>query len=286
MTLVNLNSILRKAKEERYAIIATIAFNFDYVETIIKAAEEKNSPIILQIGEGVFESFNFDKLAGPMITLAKEAKIPVVVHLDHGKNIKIIMECIRKGFTSVMFDGSELTLNENIRIVKNITSLAHTLDITVEGEVGIVGGLEGSFHSDTKESEPDHYTQLKDALKFVEETNVDALAIAVGTVHGVYKSTPKIDFDRILKIKESINTPLVLHGGSGLSDNDFKKVIKNGINKINYVTNLLINAIDKAREFLKSGNCLNYMELNRVAMTEIKESIKVKMDLFGSSGKA
>ena len=286
MALLNLKEILKKARKEKYAVIATVAFNFDYVETIIRAAEEKNSPVILQIGEGVFNYFNFDKLTGPMIELAKEANVPVVMHLDHGKNIKIIMECIRKGFTSVMFDGSELTLNENIRIVKNITSLAHALDITVEGEVGIVGGLEGSFHSDTKESEPDHYTQFKDAIKFVEETDVDALAIAVGTVHGVYKSAPKIDFDRISKIRRAIDTPLVLHGGSGLVDEDFKKVINNGICKINYVTNLVIDAAVKVKEFLQAENCLNYMEINKVAMTEIRERIKIKMDLFGSSGKA
>ena len=236
------------------------------------------------MGEGIFKYLNFKKLVQPIILLSKEASVPVVVHLDHGKDFKIVMECIRAGFTSVMFDGSRYEIYKNIEITKEIIKVAHTLGLSVEGEVGVVGGLEG-FKEDVKEIKEEQFTKVEDAVRFAIETKVDALAIAVGTIHGVFKSEPNIDFERISSIRNKIETPLVLHGGSGLPDEDFKKAIKNGITKINYFTNLLIDARNEVKNIINNNEDINFMEINYRAMRAIKDGIKKKMDVFGSSGK-
>ena len=284
MALYNLKDILADAKKKRYAVIAAVAFNFDSAQAIVEAAEEKKSPVILLMGEGIFKYLNFEKLVRPIILLSKEASVPVVVHLDHGKDFKIVMECIRAGFTSVMFDGSRYEIYKNIEITKEIIKVAHTLGLSVEGEVGVVGGLEG-FKEDVKEIKEEQFTKVEDAVRFAIETKVDALAIAVGTIHGVFKSEPNIDFERILNIRNKIETPLVLHGGSGLSDEDFKKAIKNGITKINYFTNLLIDARNEVKNIINNNEDINFMEINYRAMSAIKNGIMVKMDVFGSSEK-
>ena len=283
--LFNLRDLLADAGKNEYGIMATIAFNFDSAEAVIKAAEEKRSPVILMAAEALFKYFNFEKLIEPMIALAKEAKAPVSISLDHGKNRALITRCIEKGFPSVMFDGSTLPLEENIRVVKEIIKQARPLGISVEGEVGVVKGLEGNVHLKDGENRADLLTRPEDAARFVKETDVDALAISVGTVHGLFTSKPELDFGRISKIKEALDTPLVLHGCSGLSDTDFKKIIKSGITKINYYSNLLLEATQKAKEIANSEHDIDYMELNRLVMQAMKNAIKVKMDLFGSSGR-
>jgi fructose-bisphosphate aldolase class II len=283
--LINLKEILTDAKTKGYAVFATNAFNFDSAEIIIKAAEEKKSPVILMVSEGLFKYFNFERLIGPLISMSKEAKIPVSVNLDHGENFKIVMRCIKAGVSSVMYDGSALPVDENITIIKEITKTAHSLGISVEGEVGIVGGFEGNFKHKERDKKKEHFTKTEDAIRFVKETNVDALAISVGTVHGIFKGRPEIDFTRISNIRDAIETPLVLHGCSGLSDDDLKKVIKNGVAKINYFTDLIVEATKRAKEIVKSGNDFNYIELNYNVMIAVKDMIKMKMDILGSSGK-
>ena len=283
--LINLKDLLADAKKKEYGIMATVAFNFDSAEAVIEAAEEKKSPVILMAAEALFKYFNFEKLIEPMIAMAKEAKVPVTISLDHGKNKDLIMKCIEIGFPSVMFDGSTLPLDENIRVVKKITEKAHPLGISVEGEVGVVAGLEGDVSLKEMNSGSDHFTRPDDAVRFVKETDVDALAISVGTIHGLHAGTFDIDFDRILKIRDTVETPLVLHGCSGLSDSDFKKIVKCGITKINYYANLLLEATDKAKELANSGEDINYMELNYEVMQVFKNAVKIKMDVFGSSGR-
>jgi fructose-bisphosphate aldolase class II len=287
MALVSLKDMLLDARKKKYAVIATDAFNFDYAEAVIRAAEEKNSPVILQLAEGLFKFFNFDKLVGPVMEIAKEAKVPVVVNLDHGENFDVVMKAIRSGLNSVMFDGSKLSLDENIEVVSTIVKVAHSLDVSVEAEVGVVGGLEGNVGHNDRKVDKNLFTKPEDALHFHLRTDADALAVAVGTIHGFFKGDPEIDFDRILKIKNIVDVPLVLHGGSGLSDDDFKKAIKNGITKINYFTNLVDIAAKKARDVLDGDpGFSNYAELNYLAMEALKEEIKNKMDLFGSTNRS
>jgi fructose-bisphosphate aldolase class II len=283
--LINLKDLLADAKRKEYGVMATVAFNFDSAEAVIEAAEEKTSPVILMASEALFKYFNFEKLIEPMIEMAKEATVPVTISLDHGKNENLIMRCIETGFPSVMFDGSTLPLDENIRTVKEITKKAHPLGISVEGEVGVVAGLEGDVAPKDMDPGIDHLTRPEDAVRFVKETDVDALAISVGTVHGLFAGKFDIDFERLLKIRDAIETPLVLHGCSGLSDRDFKKIIKCGVTKINYYANLLLEATDKAKEIANSGEDFNYMDLNYRVMQVFKNAVKIKMDVFGSSGK-
>ncbi len=287
MALVSLKDMLLDARKKKYAVIATDAFNFDYAEAVIRAAEEKNSPVILQLAEGLFKFFNFDKLVGPVMEISKEAKVPVVVNLDHGENFDIVMKAIKCGLNAVMFDGSTLSLDDNIEVVSMIVKAAHSLHVDVEAEVGVVGGLEGNVGHNDRNVDKNLFTKPEDALHFHLKTDVDALAVAVGTIHGFFKGDPEIDFDRILKIKHIVDVPLVLHGGSGLSDDDFKKAIKSGITKINYFTNLVDVAARKARSVLDNDPAFcNYAELNYLAMEALKEGIKNKMDLFGSTNKS
>ena len=207
MAILNLRDLLSDAEDKKYGILATNAFNFDSAQAIIMAAEEKKSPVILMTSEGLFKYFNFEILAGSMLSLAKEASIPVALNLDHGYSLKIIKKAIKTGFTSVMFDGSKLTLEENIDTIKQVVKISHPLEVSVEGEVGLVKGLEEGNSHDDKEISENCFTRVEDAIRFVKETDIDALAVAVGTIHGLFKNEPNIDFERISRIRDAVKVP-------------------------------------------------------------------------------
>lgn len=287
MALISLKDILSDAKQKKYGVFATNAFSFEMAQVIIEAAEEKNSPVILMMAEGLFKFLNPERVSAAIITMIKDAKVPVVLHLDHGNNFDVAMRCIRWGFSSIMFDGSNLALEENIKIVKELKKISAPLKISVEAEVGYVGGLEAREKTGGQENiDTNDYTKVEDAIRFVNETDVDALAVSVGTIHGIFRSQPNLDFERIKEIRDAVETPLVLHGSSGLSDEDFKKAISCGITKINYFTGLVTEAGTKAKEIAGGNNDFTYMALNKTVMEAVKEKIKKKMDLFGSTGKA
>jgi len=287
MALVTLREILNDAKQKKYGVFATNAFSFEMADVIIKAAEEKHSPVILMMAEGLFKFLNPEYISVAIISMIKDAKVPIAFHLDHGNNFDVVVKCIRWGFSSVMFDGSSLPLEENIKIIKELKKITKPLNISIEAEVGYVGGLEARGKTEEYESiNINDYTKVEDVIRFTSETEVDALAIAIGTIHGVFRSKPNLAFDRIKEIRNATETPLVLHGSSGLSDEDLKKVISCGITKINYFTDLVIEAGKKAKEIACGENDFTYMMLNKLAMEAIKEKIKKKMDLFGSTGKA
>jgi len=287
MALVTLREILNDAKQKKYGVFATNAFSFEMAEVIIEAAEEKNSPVILMMAEDLFKFLNPGKVAPAIISMIKDARVPIVFHLDHGNNFDVAIRCMRWGFSSVMFDGSNLPLEENIKIVKELKKVSAPLNISIEAEVGYVGGLEAKAKTGEHENiDANDYTKVEDAIRFTNETKVDALAVAVGTIHGIFRSKPNLDFGRIKEIRDAVETPLVLHGSSGLSDEDFRKAINCGITKINYFTGLVTEAGKKAKELACGGNDLAYMMLNKSVMEAIKEKIKKKMDLFGSTDKA
>ena len=231
--LVNLKEILKIAEEKRIAIGSFNAPNITSAKAIINAAEELNQPVILMHAQ-VHEEMGLctmEEIAPVMLFYAKKAKVPVCVHLDHGTDIEYVKRGLELGFTSVMYDGSTLSTEENVANTKIAVSEVKKYGASVEAEIGSMGAREGGGGNDTS-----IYTDPDAAVKFVNDTGIDALACAFGTAHGFYKDAPKLDFDRLSQIESLINVPIVLHGGSGVSEDDYREVIKRGVRKVNYYT--------------------------------------------------
>ncbi len=277
--LVNLNDVLKDAQEKHYAVGLFNTTDTDMLEAAIAAAEEMRSPIIIGTAEVLLPYGELKLIAPAMVAAAKRATVPVVVHYDHGLTVERCKEAMELGFSSIMFDGSAGDVNENLATTKAMVDLAHSKGITVEGEIGHVG------QADTGDGEnTDSYTTVKEALDFVKATGVDALAIAIGTAHGAYKSKPKLDIGRLAEIRAALDTPLVLHGGSGLSDDDFRNTVKNGIAKINIFTDICLGGIKGMKEGLADG--LSYLDIRNLKVEYMKKVIIEKIKLFGSNGKA
>lgn len=276
--LVNLNDVLKKAQREHYAVGLFNTTDTDMLEAAISAAEEMRSPIIIGTAEILLPSGELKLIAPSIIDMAKRATVPVVVHFDHGLTFERCMEALQLGFTSVMFDGSAGDYQKNIADTKEIVKIAHSMNATVEGEIGHVGEAD---NCDNMAS--DMYTTAQEAVEYTEATGVDALAIAIGTAHGFYKTKPCLDIERLKQIRKAIDTPLVLHGGSGLSDEDFKSTVKEGIAKVNIFSDLC-KAGEKAMKDAISDN-LRYLKIRDAKVSAIKETVKSKIALFGSQDK-
>ena len=282
--LVTGREILEHANKNGYAVGAFNVNNMEIVQAIIQAAEETNSPVILQASQGGIKYAGVEYIAALGKVAAEKAKVPVALHLDHGTDFQQIMLCIRNGFTSVMIDGSRYPLQENIDITKKVVEVAHAVGVSVEAELGKIGGTEDDITVDERDAT---FTDPAEAKLFVEAKGVDSLAIAVGTAHGVYKGEPNIDFDRIKKIKELVGIPLVLHGSSGVAAESRKKAVECGINKINIDTDLRIAFTQAMKAFLKENpDNIDPRKILTPAREAMKEVIKEKMVLFGSSGRA
>jgi len=231
--LVNLKEILKIAEDRQIAIGAFNTPNLETIKAVIKAAEDLNQPVIIDHAQ-LHEEMGLCTLEeiGPiMLMFASRAKVPVCVHLDHGTDIEYVKKGIEIGFTSVMYDGSNLSSEENTKNTKYVVELAHSKNVSVEAEMGSMGQRDAGINDDAS-----IYTDPDEAKKFVCDTGIDALACAFGTAHGFYKAEPKLDFERLSKIRSMINVPIVMHGGSGVSENDYREVIKRGVRKINYYT--------------------------------------------------
>ena len=231
--LVNLSEILKIAEEKGIAIGAFNTPNLTSLKAIIAAAEELNQPVIIMHAQ-VHEEMDLctiEEVAPMMVAAAKRASVPVCVHLDHGTDLDYVKRGLDLGFTSVMYDGSTLSTEENIKNTITAVQMAHEKGASVEAEIGSMGTREGGNGNDTS-----IYTDPDTAKDFVVKTGVDALACAFGTAHGFYKDTPKLDFDRLSKINSLIDVPIVMHGGSGVSEEDYREVIKRGVRKVNYYT--------------------------------------------------
>ncbi|MBF1029575.1 MAG: class II fructose-bisphosphate aldolase, partial [Lachnospiraceae bacterium] len=230
--LANLNDVLYPAKKNRYAVGLFNAVNIEMARGIIAAAEETKSPVIMGTAQVLFPYGPLKEVSYFLLPMAKNASVPVVVHLDHGLDKETCLEALNLGFTSIMYDCSTDTYEENVKKVSEVVEMAHEKGATIEGELGHVGdngdGTDPSLY----------YTQPEMAKEFVQKTGVDALAIAVGNAHGAYKFPPKLDFERIKTIAGMIDVPLVLHGGSGLTDYDFQTAIQEGISKVNIFTDV------------------------------------------------
>lgn len=277
--LVNLNEILYKAQKEGFAVGLFNTTDSDMLQAVIESAEELRSPVIIGTAEVLLPYGELQLIAPAMIHQAKRASVPVVVHYDHGLTFERCMEALQLGFSSIMFDGSTKSEEENVRQTIELVKIAHTLGVSVEGEIGHVGDANKNDGEQT-----DLYTLPEEAVRFVEMTGVDALAVAIGTAHGAYKTKPKLDVERLAQIRNVLATPLVLHGGSGLTDDDFRDTIKNGIAKMNIFTDICVAGEQGMKKALAEGK--SYLEIRNAKVQAMKEAVKKKMELFGSVGKA
>ncbi|ADK69902.1 class II fructose-bisphosphate aldolase [Mycoplasma mycoides subsp. mycoides] len=278
----SLKDQLLKARQNHYAIGA---FNFDNLEmlkAIVEAAEESNSPIIAMITESAAKYIGKEIVIASANAIISNTKVPIVLHWDHGYDLNLIKWACDNEFSSVMLDASLDDFNTNVNKTLEIVNYAKSKNVEVESEIGHVGGKE-----DDTDSNIDKYTSVDEAIKFVNLTQIDALAIAVGTSHGIFKTEPNLNFDRIKEIRDSINTPLVLHGSSGLSDTDLKKVINSGICKINIGTDLkLVYANSLKQWFKENPTSYDARKFGRFAIEQMKNVIKQKLEILGSINKA
>lgn len=275
--LVNLEYVLKIAEEKNCAIGSFNTPNLENMIAVISAAEELNVPVIIMHAQCHEEYAPLDIVGPIMLLMAKKAKVPVCVHLDHCEDLDYLKRAINIGFTSVMLDASSLPYDENVKMTKEAVRLAHPKNISVEAEIGVLGGREaGNQKPLTKE---EMYTDPDLAKKFVDDTNIDALACSFGTAHGIYKVKPELDFDRIQRINKLCNLPLVMHGGSGVSSEDYVKAIKCGVRKINYYSYMSREGVYAAREILKKDITF-YHELASYATSKMKEDVIRALKIF------
>lgn len=275
MALVTMKSLLEQARENHRGVGAFSVGNMEMVKGAVQAAEELNTPIILQIAEVRLKHSPLALMGPMMVQAAREAKVDIAVHLDHGLTIETVKKALELGFTSVMFDSSTYPFEENIRRTKEVVALAREYGATVEAELGLVGGSEdGSCDHGIRCTNPD------DAKVFCEQTGIDALAVAIGNAHGNYPVAPKLAFDVLDEIHRKTDIPLVLHGGSGITDEDFQKAISLGIVKVNIATASFNRLTKRAEEYLKSGGAHNYFSLNEAMVLGTYENVKHHIEVF------
>jgi fructose-bisphosphate aldolase class II len=275
--LAGLKEILQIARERNCAVGAFNTPTLESLTAVLSAAEELSQPVIISHAE-LHEPISPLADIGPvMLVMAKKARVPVCVHLDHGESLEYIKQAIELGFTGVMYDGSLLAYQENVENTKIAVAMAKEREVGVEAELGVLGGREAGGAAANPES---LYTDPLLAQKFVEETGIDALAASFGTAHGIYKQKPLLDFDRIEKIRDLVNIPLVMHGGSGCSDEDYRKAIKCGIRKINYYSYMAREGVFAARALLEREDVTFYHDIAFAATKAMKEDAKRAISVF------
>lgn len=276
-----MRDLLEKAEKGNYAVGSFSIANMEMILGVIKAAEETRSPIILQIAQVRLNHSPLHIIGPAMLAAAKNATVPVAVHLDHGTSLDCIGQALRLGFTSVMFDGSHLPFEQNVAMTKEVVAMAKSTGAAVEAEIGCVGGSEdGSVDIAMRCTSPDQ------AKLFSERTGVDCLAIAIGNAHGFYKDTPELRFDILRKVDSLVDVPLVLHGGTGISEEDFIRCHQNGIKKINIATATFAAAERKVREGYEKEEIKGYYDLHTREIEGAYENAKKHMEIFYSVGKA
>lgn len=276
--LVTLNDILPKARAEHYAVGLFNTTDSDMLEAALSAAEELRSPIIIGTAEVLLPYGDLKLIAPGLIAAARRASVPVVVHFDHGLTFERTLEALKCGFSSVMFDASAKEHDANLAETAEIVRVAHAFGASVEGEIGHVGVAANCDNDKT-----DMYTTPEEAVEFIEKTGVDALAVAIGSAHGVYKTKPKLNVARLAEIAARVKQPLVLHGGSGLSDDDFRNTIREGIAKVNIFTDICLAGQAAMQEGLERE--LNYIKTRNLKVERMKAAVVKKIELFGSAGK-
>ena len=279
MGLYTMKEILGDAQRNNYGVGYFNAVNMEMVRAYISAAESCGSPIIIGTAEALLPYGAFDWLIPMMVGQARRARVSVAIHLDHTYDFDVLMQALRAGFGSIMFDGSRLPdHHDNVRISAEIVKIAHAMGVGVECELGSVGGLTDA----SGKADAVIYTDPKDAAAFLDQTGADFLAVSIGTQHGVYRAAPKLDIPRLRAIRARVEVPPVLHGGSGLSEEDFRDTIAGGITKINVFTDIVL----AAKQAVDAHPEAAYVDLNRFAEAAMREATAVKLELFGSAGRA
>ncbi|MBO0451467.1 class II fructose-bisphosphate aldolase [Candidatus Enterococcus murrayae] len=273
--LVNSKVMLQKARKEKYAVPATNFIDLDSARTFVNVAEKLNKPLMLPFAQAHKELISLEEAALIGKYLAEKVSVPIVLHLDHGEDVAFIKRAIDLGFTSVMIDASKETLEDNIKITKEVVAYAHQKDVTVEAELGHVGAGTNYENHETTDS---IYTEVKDVQTFVSTTNVDSLAISIGTAHGAYKGTPVLNFDRLREIRETTEIPLVLHGGSSSGNENLNRCALNGIAKINIFTDFLNAAYKRNME----ESPKDYLEMKRLANDAMANTLEACYKTFAT----
>ncbi len=281
--LVKSKDLLLDAQRNKYAVGAFNVENMEMVLAVLNAAEETQSPVIMQTTPGTVKYAGADMYFANIRAAARRTKIPVACHLDHGNTLAIAVQALHAGYTSIMIDGSKLPFDENIALTKTVTEICHAVNIPVEAELGRVGGKEDGLDN-TQTANP--YTDPDEAKIFVEKTGCDSLAVAVGTAHGVYKGTPQINFDVLAKIHKAVNIPLVLHGTSGVPDEQVIRCVSMGICKVNYATDLRIAYTYGVKRYMKENpGVFDPKKYGSYGMEEVKRYVKERMQVIGSCGR-
>lgn len=286
MSYVNGAEMLREAMAQGYGIGAFNVYNYETVKAVIQGASEAKAPVMIQVWPGYFDMGVVSaKTIGAIVKAeAEQADIPVSLHLDHCENLEGIMKSIVAGFGSVMIDASVHEYAENVRISKKIVEIAHCVGVGVEAELGHVSFGGGSAEGEEGQNV---LTIPEEAASFIKDTGVDSLAVSVGTVHGIYKQEPKLDFPRVERIREITDIPLVLHGSSYVAEEELSRMIKSGITKVNFATELSINMVRGIREGIQTDpECIFANEITGQGMDRIKELVKQKISALGAEGKA
>lgn len=283
MPLVDSNILLKNALQGRYAIGAFNAENMEMVQAIIDAAEELHAPVIIQTTPSTIAYATPSMYQKMVLAKAKEASVPVVMHLDHGNSFELCQKSLEAGYTSVMIDGSKLSYEDNVAVSKRTADMAKASGISVEAELGTVGGKEDSYEVSDKDA---LYTNPAQAADFVKRTGIQSLAVAIGTAHGFYKGEPKLDFERLSEIRNAVSVPLVLHGASGVPDEMVVKSIELGICKVNFATELRVAYTKGVRQILEDEKIFDPKKYGAAGREAVKLLVKEKIHFLGSEGKA
>lgn len=288
MALITLKDMLAVAQKNKFAVGAFNAIDSHFIDSIFDAARVNNSPVILNVAEIHLKKVSIEDVSAYVKQKAKRLNIPVCLNLDHGMTLPVIETAINNGFSNIMFDGSHLEYEENVKQTRQVVELCSRFGISVEGELGAVGGSEGGDLDGSADELL--YTDVSQAEDFVKRTGIDALAVAIGNSHGRYRGVPKLDLSRLKAIHETVNIPLVLHGGSGLSDDDFRQSVLRGICKINFYTGMSQAAIATIQNDIHDGELSKRYDHYLLMMKDVQESIintvSHQMHVFGSAGKA
>ena len=281
MPLVTSKQMLSEAQRGGYAVGAFNVENMEMVKAVIGAAEELRAPVMLQTTPSTVKYGGLESYAALVAAEAKKAAVPVCLHLDHGNSVELALSAIEAGYTSVMIDGSGADFETNIAMTAQVTAVASLKGIPVEAELGKVGGKE-----DDLEAEGDTNTDPVQAKEFAERTGISSLAVAIGTAHGFYAGTPVLDKERVSQIREQVSVPLVLHGASGLKDEDVRDCIRRGISKVNFATELRVAYTDAVKKLLRDKpETFDPKKLGLAAMEAVKELVKERIRVCGCDGK-